>query len=178
MYSPASFAELRETLKRAVSRQSGPIAIRYPRGGEGQYQAEQSKAPAVKLQEGSDITLVAYGTMINEVLGAAEILKKSGISAEIIKLNQITPLDDTVIAQSVKKTGKLLVAEETVSMGCVGDRLLASLALSGAAPKAARLCNCGQGFVTHGTVPQLRRLCRLDGESLAKSAGEVCAHES
>ena len=178
IYAPASFAELRESLKRAVKQRSGPVAIRYPRGGEGQYSADNSSTSAVRLQEGSDITLVAYGTMINEVLAADEILKKSGISAEIIKLNQLTPLDDTLVRQSVEKTQRILVAEEAVSMGCVGKQLLANLALSGVALKAARLCNCGEGFVTHGSLSQLRRLCSIDGESLAKTAGEVCAHES
>ena len=69
---------------------------------------------------GSDNTLVTYGTLVNEVLAAAKMLQARGISAEVLKLPSIKPLDVRTVAASMRKTGRLLVAEESVCIGCVG----------------------------------------------------------
>ena len=65
---PASFSELRTMLAYAVKELSGPVALRYPRGGEGEYTADSGTGHAALLRQGEDITLVGYGVMINEVL--------------------------------------------------------------------------------------------------------------
>ncbi len=73
-------------LRRAVLEMTGPVAVRYPRGCDGTFTgiAEQ---PC--LREGSDITLVTYRTLVNEVLAAAKMLQARGISAEVLKLPSI-----------------------------------------------------------------------------------------
>ncbi len=171
---PSSFAELRDMLEYAVCQVKGPVALRYPRGGEGRCQAGSPCVPAVRLREGTDITLVGYGTLVNELLDCADRLAADGIQAEVVKLNTITPIPLDVVAESVKKTGRLLAAEESVEMGGVGQRLSAGLLSAGISLKGMALANTGRGFVTHGTVPQLRRLCGLDGEGLYHRAREVC----
>ena len=89
VWSPSSFAELERTLEEAVLYGRGPVAIRYPRGGEGIYTADSGRERAVVLRPGRDITLVSYGSMINEVLKAAQMLEEQGISPEhIIKEDQ------------------------------------------------------------------------------------------
>ncbi len=175
--APASLSELSAMLAQAL-RSGGPVALRYPRGSEGAYQENHAKIPTVLLREGGDITLLTYGTTINRVLEAADALEKDGIRAEIIKLNQISPLDLTPVIASVQKTGRLLVAEEVAAMGCVGEEVLSRLAQAAVKIKGARLCNCGSGIVTHGTVSQLLRLCSLDGPSLQQAAREVLTHGS
>ena len=171
---PASQAELGQMLRRAVLEMTGPVAVRYPRGCDGTFTgiAEQ---PC--LREGSDITLVTYGTLVNEVLAAAKMLQARGISAEVRKLPSIKPLDVRTVAASMRKTGRLLVAEESVCIGCVGKELLASLRARGVGGPV-RLCNLGDRFIPHGAVPELYRLAGLDAKSLADAAWEVCQNEA
>ena len=173
---PASFAELRDMLEYAVYEVKGPVAIRYPRGGEGGYQDSSPRRPAVLLREGTDLTLAGCGTLVNELLDCADRLAADGIRAEIVKLNTITPLPLELVARSVKKTGRLLVAEEGAEMGGIGQRIAAGLLAAGVPVQGLALASTGRGFVTHGTIPQLRRLCGLDGESLYHRAREVCGH--
>ena len=173
---PASFAELRDMLEYAVYEVKGPVAIRYPRGGEGAYQDGAPRHPAVLLREGTDLTLVGCGTLVNELLDCADRLAADGIRAEVVKLNTITPLPLELVARSVKKTGRLLVAEEGAEMGGIGQRIAAGLLAAGIPVQGLALASTGRGFVTHGTIPQLRRLCGLDGESLYHRAWEVCGH--
>ncbi len=173
---PASFAELRDMLEYAVYEVKGPVAIRYPRGGEGAYQDGAPRHPAVLLREGTDLTLVGCGTLVNELLDCADRLAADGIRAEVVKLNTITPLPLELVARSVKKTGRLLVAEEGAEMGGIGQRIAAGLLAVGVPVQGLALASTGRGFVTHGTIPQLRRLCGLDGESLYHRAREVCGH--
>ncbi len=174
--APASFSELKDMLEYAVFQVRGPVAVRYPRGGEGNYRGYSGKCDSAVLKHGTDLTLVTYGTMINEVLSAAELLQQERISAEVIKLNSIQPIDYAAITQSLQKTRRLLVAEECVSMGCIGQQISAYLAEHGAAPEQTALCNLGTGFITHGTVAQLRQLQGLDARSLFQRAKEVCSH--
>ena len=173
---PASFAELRDMLEYAVYEVKGPVAIRYPRGGEGAYQDGAPRHPAVLLREGTDLTLVGCGTLVNELLNCADRLAADGIRAEVVKLNTITPLPLELVARSVKRTGRLLVAEESAEMGGIGQRIAAGLLAVGVPVQGLALASTGRGFVTHGTIPQLRRLCGLDGESLYHRAREVCGH--
>ena len=173
---PASHQELSSMLYQALTQVDGPVAVRYPRGSQGTYEADHSHNSAVKLIDGADITLVSYGTMIQPVLEAAEALKAAGYSPEVLKLNRIAPLDDALLAESVIKTGRLLVAEETAAGGCVGERILSRLVQRGVTVKRAALCNCGDGFVTHGTVEELRTLCGLDSDSLTQRGLEVIRH--
>ena len=173
---PASFAELRDMLKYAVYEVKGPVALRYPRGGEGAYQDGAPRRPAVLLREGTDLTLAGCGTLVNELLDCADRLAADGIRAEVVKLNTITPLPLELVARSVKKTGRLLVAEESAEMGGIGQRIAAGLLAVGVPVQGLALASTGRGFVTHGTIPQLRRLCGLDGESLYHRAREVCGH--
>lgn len=174
--APASFAELRDMLEYAVFQIRGPVAIRYPRGGEGTYRGYSGKCEAAVLSSGTDLTLVTYGTMVNEVIRAAELLRNIGISAEIIKLNSILPIDYETVLQSVQKTRHLLVAEECMEMGCVGQQLLAYFAERNEVPEQVALCNLGAGFITHGTIAQLRKLQEIDGESLFQRGKKVCGY--
>ncbi|WP_294518261.1 1-deoxy-D-xylulose-5-phosphate synthase [uncultured Pseudoflavonifractor sp.] len=171
---PASFSELKTMLAYAIQEVQGPVALRYPRGGEGAYTADSGTGPAVLLRQGSDVTLVGYGVMINEVLRCAELLQQQGISADVVKLNTITPIDIHTIQNSLSKTGRLLVAEDVMDANCVGRRIAAELALAGSPAANVALCNLGRSFVTHGSVAELRKLCGLDGESLCRKAMEVC----
>ena len=176
VYAPASFAELDRMLEEAVCRVSGPVAVRYPRGGQGEFRGDSGPEPVVVLRTGTDITLAGYGTEINELLGAADRLAQEGIQAEVVKWNVITPLDISAVLESVRRTGHLLVAEECVEQGSVGVRTLAALEAAGVQARTA-LVNCGRDYVTHGAVNLLKKSLGLDRDSLFHRAMEVLGRE-
>jgi len=173
--APASFAEMKEMLKYAVFDLPGPVAVRYPRGGEDGYTGFSGKNGAAVLEPGRDLTIVTYGSMTGEVLRCAALLREQGISPEVVKLGTVHPVQTEPVAESVEKTRRLLVAEDCAAMGCLGEQLCAALVQRGQAPERAALCNLGRGFVPHGTVPQLRALRGIDAASLVKRALELLA---
>lgn len=170
---PANQAELEAMLRKAVLQMNGPVAVRYPRGCDGRL-IEAAKSPI--LREGTDITLVGYGRLINEILASAELLQAEGISAEVVKLPSVKPIDMAAISASVRKTGHLLIAEEAVCIGCAGKEIAATLRTQGLIVPTA-LVNIGDRFVPHGTVASLYELLGLDAKSIAKKAREVL-HEA
>ena len=169
--SPSSYAELEGMLEQAVLHVNGPVAIRYPRGGEGAYRGDAGPGHAAVLRRGDDITLVSYGILINDVLEAAELLAGEGIQAEVVKLNVITPLDPELVLESVKKTKVLLTAEDSAAHGSVGERLAAAVAEAGLTAKV--LCRTsGDKFVTHGALSCLKQELGLDSAGIFRAALE------
>ena len=173
---PASFAELRQMLRRAVFALTGPVAVRYPRGGEGVYRGCCGDETFTELRRGDDCTILAYGILINEALAAAELLRQAGIEARVVKLNAIAPLRNEEVLAALGHEKRLLVLEDCVGSGCVGQRLTAILAQQGCAPDKLFLKNLGDTIPCHGSVPQLYAQCGLDAESVAAALKEAC-HE-
>ena len=170
---PSNYAELHDMLYSALFEISGPVAIRYPRGGEGRYK-ESRKRQECLIREGSDITLACYGTMVNEMLEAADILEEKGISAEIMKISAVSPENYPKTIKSIGKTSRLLMAEEVCSSGCVGEKLIARAALSGAAVNNVKLLNLGEGLVAHGDHASLMKEQKIDAAAIAEAAVELC----
>ncbi len=160
---PANAAQLKDMLRQAVYEISGPVAIRYPRGGDGRW--KEASASAV-LRPGVDLTLCGYGTMVNTLLDAADLLQEQGIEAEVVQLRQIKPLSDAW-RPSVEKTGALLMAEECLAHCGVYDELAAD-------PAAARIrkrgLDLGNEFPQHGSNPELLRAAGLDADSICRAA--------
>lgn len=170
---PTSFAELRAMLRQALFALDGPVAIRYPRGGEGVFQADTSDKPIVWLRQGGDVTLVSYGILVNHVLAAADLLAEQGIQAEVVKLNCVSPLDDGAVCAALGSRKRLLVLEDSFGAGCVGQRLAAILAEHGQAPEKLILKNLGKAYVPEGSVSQLEHSRGLDAASVAESVREA-----
>ena len=166
---PSSFAELETMLCKAICEMDGPVAIRYPRGSEGEYK-DNAADKSIVLGSGTDITIAAYGTMINTALELSEKLKAEKVYADVIKIGRIKPLDCKPVIESLKKTGKLIIAEDVCDSSCVGNQILAKAVIEGVEIKGAELCNLGNGLVTHGTVEELMRDCGLDANSLKEKA--------
>ena len=175
VFCPASQAELRRMLRAAILETSGPVAVRYPRGGNGAYDGtvwenQCCDAPAV--------TIVTYGITINDVLAAVKRLRDEHISVDLIKLDQIAPLHLEPVRQSLARSGKLLVVEETAAAGCVGSAILAQLVQEGAAPNAVRLINLQSGLVPHGSLPLLRHRTGLDEAGIYQATKELIGLEA
>ena len=173
LYAPASFAELGSMLEIAVEEESGPVALRYPRGCEGPYRDDHSREPSSVLREGSDLTIVCHGVMVNPVLEAAELLEKEGIRPEVIKINRILPLDAAVCLASLRKTGRLVTVEDACRAGSVGTQLLSVAALEGVMLKKAVQLDLGSGVVRHGAVDKLHHELGMDAEGICRAAREV-----
>ena len=110
---------------------------------------------------------------MNALLEAAELLERGHISAEVVKLNTITPLQPYTLFESVERTGNLWFYEETMEFNCVGRRVAADLAVTGVLARYIALRNLGSHVPPQGTVEQLRRMNNLDAESIARQVKEV-----
>ncbi len=174
---PASFAELGHMLRSALFAHAGPVAVRYPRGGEGAFQGDTADRPLVRLREGTDATLLSYGVLVNQALEAADLLEREGVRAEVLKLNQIAPLDGELLGEFLGKTGILLVLEDCFGAGCVGQRIAAILAEEGRAPRRLILKNLGKTFAPEGGVSQLEARFGLDAAGVAGAVREALSHE-
>ena len=164
IWCPASYEELREMLKDAIET-GGPAAVRYPKGAEGRYQ-DCHKEPIARLRSGSDITLIGYGTMINELLNAADLLEARGIHAQVLKFSRIEAPDINVLCSFLPDTGKVVIAEECVETGSVGEYIAAHLK-----NHHVLLINLGrEGFVKQGSVTQQKKRCGIDAAGIVKRA--------
>jgi transketolase len=108
---------------------------------------------AIQLQEGSDVTIVATGHLVWEALEAAKALHEKGISAEVINIHTIKPLDDKAILDSVAKTGCIVTAEEHNFLGGLGESVARVLALNNPTPQEFVATN--DTFGESGTPAQL-----------------------
>ena len=117
---------------RAAYEYEGPVYMRFGRlavpvfNDPDTYQFEIGKG--VLLREGTDVTIVACGLMVQEALAAAETLAEKGVSAEVINIHTIKPLDEELVRASAAKTGHVVTAEEHSVIGGLGDAVLAALA--------------------------------------------------
>ena len=168
---PASFAQLRDMLYYAVEDAGGPVAIRYPRGGEGEYK-DGGMYSAKRVLAGSDFTIVTYGININTAAQAARELAHEGIFVEIIQLGVISPVDGKAVERSVEKTKRLLVLEDCAGRGCVGEDIAAALLHNKKAPQSVILMNTGETLAPCGKIDDLRKLCGIDAESVCKAVRE------
>lgn len=173
---PANFAELEAMLDEAVNRMSGPVAIRYPRGGGGRYTDCHTEG-CTHLRSGNDITIAAYGTDINIALNTADILADKGIHADVYKLSRLDSGYYADIIDSMRETGRFLMSEQVCQTGCIADEILAYAERAGVKIECAYTPNLGSGIVVQGTVPELIRHCGLDENSLAKAAEKLVRGE-
>ena len=169
VWSPSSAAELRDMLDEAVAA-SGPVAVRWPRGGEGDYK-DGGADPVKTLREGTDVLLVGYGRLINELTGAADILAAEGVSAGVLKLGRVCPIDLDAVCAAAEKAGRVCIAEEAAENGAVGEAIAAALAERGSKARIL-LKNLGSSFTGHGSVEDLLASLGLDAKGIAASVRE------
>ncbi len=168
--SPSSFNELRCMLEDAIEKYNSPVVIRYPKGSEKEivtkyenlenYCYQDKKAQVLK--EGSDISIFTDGVMCADALIAAEKLSEKGILAEVINLRFIKPLDEETILKSVGKTGKCVVMEDGGYYGGIHS------VISTLTGKKVLCVNTGDNFVSQGSVEELRKELKMDGESVCE----------
>lgn len=178
LLAPSSYAELRGMLRSSVQHTDGPIALRYPRGGEGAYTEDHWQGQAaVCLREGTDVALVSYGIMINEALQAAELLEAHGVSTAVYKINILTAAFSDEFLRQVSQCGRVAVIEDVMHAGGVGQALAETLALQQIQMNWIRLFHTDSSFAPQGAVRQIYEYYHLDGNTVAKTCLEAIQHE-
>ena len=140
----------------AIAELDGPVYLRFGRPKVPNFTPDNQKfeiGKAVLLTEGTDVTIVATGHLVWEALEAAKSLKEQGISAEVLNIHTIKPLDDDAILSSVAKTGCLVSAEEHNFLGGLGESVAIVLALHHPVPQEFVATN--DTFGESGTPEQL-----------------------
>ena len=158
----------------AAAEYDGPVYLRFGRPGVPNFTPADAPfviGQAILLNEGSDVTLVATGHTVWEALLAAEALEAAGISAEVIDIATIKPLDEQALAASARKTGAVLVAEEHNAAGGLGEAVAAALARL--CPTRCAFVNGGDRFGQTGTPAALMKAYGLDAEHIAAAARQL-----
>ncbi|WP_322154654.1 transketolase family protein [Paratractidigestivibacter sp.] len=117
----------------------------------------------VTLREGTDVTLVATGLMVAAALEAADALAEKGVSAEVVNIHTIKPLDEELVRASAKKTGRVVTCEEHSVIGGLGDAVLGALA---AEPVPVRKVGVQDVFGESGPAVDLLHKYGLDAEGI------------
>jgi transketolase len=126
---------------------------------------------AILLQEGSDVTIIATGHLVWEALVAAEKLAEKGISAEVINIHTIKPLDEEAILKSVAKTGCVVTAEEHNFLGGLGESVARTLTLNNPLPQ--EFVAVQDSFGESGTPDQLMEKYQLNHQAIFTKAVKV-----
>jgi len=173
---PWGVSEMKHMLKYAIYDLKGPVAIRYPRGGD--TVAENCIRPhkpvgldcvrPLLIREGKDITLVTYGRMTNNVLEAAEILSERGIDVSVIRLTVISGLLFDEIMKLHSDTQALYVIEECVEAGSVASKLALEASASDTPVKVIAI-NLGNKTAPPATTEELMEMYGLDAKSIAET---------
>ena len=152
----------------------GPVYLRFGRPKVANFTPEDQTfeiGKALHLQDGSDVTILATGHLVWEALEAAKTLNEKGISAEIINIHTIKPLDAKAIIASVEKTGCVVTAEEHNHLGGLGESV--SRVLSQNKPTPQEFVATNDTFGESGTPAQLMEKYGLNANAIIKACEKV-----
>lgn len=158
----------------AIAKHVGPVYLRFGRPKVPVFTEENQNfiiGKAVYLTEGSDVTLVATGHLVWEALQASEVLESEGISAEVIDIHTIKPLDRQAILESVSKTGCVVTAEEHNYYGGLGESV--ARVLSKHQPTPQEFIATNDTFGESGTPEQLMEKYGLNSSAIVKAVHKV-----
>ena len=158
----------------AIASYNGPVYLRFGRPKVANFTPENQIfeiGKALKLQEGKDVTIVATGHLVWEALQAAETLNEQGISAEVINIHTIKPLDDEAILNSVSKTRCIVTAEEHNFLGGLGESIARVLATNNPTPQ--EFVATQDTFGESGTPEQLMEKYGLNANAICKAVLKV-----
>ena len=162
----------------AIANHYGPVYLRFGRPSVPVFTPENKIfeiGKAIKLIEGNDVTIAATGHLVWEALEATKELNSLGISAEVINIHTIKPLDESAILKSVEKTGCLVSAEEHNYYGGLGESIARVLALNNPVPQEFVATN--DTFGESGTPDQLMKKYGLDSDTIIKKVQKVISRK-
>jgi len=173
--NPVDAVEARAAVEAAILH-VGPVYMRF-----GRFAAPVLNAPDYKFElgkgvtmaEGNDVTIVATGLMVSMALEAAEALKAEGISARVINIHTIKPLDTEIILKAARETGALVVAEEHSVIGGLGAAVAETVCES--CPVPVVRVGVEDAYGRSGTVPALLEMYGLTPANIAAKAKAALA---
>ena len=158
----------------AIADYEGPVYLRFGRPKVANFTPIDQTfeiGKGIQLQEGSDVTIVATGHLVWEALEAAKTLNEKGISAEVINIHTIKPLDNDIILKSVAKTGAIVTAEEHNYLGGLGESVARVLAEN--APTPQEFIATQDTFGESGTPAQLMEKYGLNANAIVAASEKV-----
>ena len=158
----------------AIADYKGPVYLRFGRPSVPIFTPEDQNfeiGKAIQLQEGTNVTIIATGHLVWEALEAAKALNEKGISADVLNIHTIKPLDDEAILKSVKKTGCVVTAEEHNYLGGLGESVARVLVKNNPVPQEFVATN--DTFGESGTPQQLMKKYGINFESIIDSVIRV-----
>jgi transketolase len=158
----------------AIADYVGPVYLRFGRPKVANFTPVDQKfeiGKALLLSEGTDVTIIATGHLVWEALKAAENLEGEGISAEVINIHTIKPLDAAAVLKSVKKTGCVVTAEEHNYLGGLGESIARVLATRHPTPQ--EFVATQDTFGESGTPEQLMEKYGLNNKAIEKAVLKV-----
>ena len=158
----------------AIANYKGPVYLRFGRPKVPVFTPVNQNfeiGKAVQLQEGKDVTIIATGHLVWEALEAAKILHNKGISADVINIHTIKPLDQEAIIKSVNKTGCVVTAEEHNFLGGLGESVARILTSNNPSPQEFVAVN--DTFGESGTPDQLMDKYNLNANSIVVNVEKV-----
>ena len=173
--SPADDVEARAAVKAAYEHQ-GPVYLRFGRlavpvfHDESNFKFEIGKGEV--LQDGSDVAIIANGLLVNEAIEAGKALKAAGISARIINLCTIKPLDEELVLQAAKECGRVVTCEEHSVIGGLGEAVCSLL--SEKCPTPVRRIGVNDEFGHSGPAVELLKQFGLSAEHIVEAAKDFC----
>jgi transketolase len=162
----------------AIADHKGPVYLRFGRPSVPVFTPADQKfeiGKAIQLQEGTDVTIVATGHLVWEALEAAKELYAKGISADVINIHTIKPLDEEAIINSVKKTGCIVTAEEHNILGGLGESVARTLTTNFPVPQ--EFIGTKDTFGESGTPAQLMDKYQLNSAAIVTAAQKVISRK-
>jgi len=176
--APATYCELQSMLRWAVLSQSGPVAIRYPRGSQRFSVSTDWNDQMIQVYgQGDDVTIITYGNLTENALQAAQLLQSQGVACKVVRLLQINPIPFDEICNGIGSSKHILIVEETA--GNSGIREAVACTLAERFPETQILgYDLGAQYVTHGNVDGLYAHYGLDAKGICHHIQEVLKVEN
>ena len=169
--NPCDYNQTKAATK-AIAAHKGPVYLRFGRPKVPVFMNEPFEiGKAIKLQEGTDVSIFATGHLVWEALEACEQLNEKGISAEVINIHTIKPLDEKAILDSASKTKCIVTAEEHMINGGLGDSIAQVISRNN--PMPIEYVGVNDTFGESGTPDQLMEKYGLNAEAIVKAAEKV-----
>lgn len=174
--NPSDAVEARAAVEAAIN-YYGPVYLRFGRmavpviNDNPEYKFEIGKG--ILMKEGSDVTIVATGLLVEPALRASELLANEGISARVINIHTIKPLDEEIILSAAKETGAIVTAEEHSVIGGLGSAV--SEYLAGTRPTPVVRLGINDEFGHSGPAKELVKVYGLTAENLVEKAKAALA---
>ena len=172
---PASLKEAEEMFRWAAMNAGGPVAVRYPRGSDGAYSEcgwIQGNDGVCTHRAGKDLTIITYGTLINNVMEAARTLSQHGLEVTVLRLMCINPIHIESISSKIASSKSVFIVEEVA--GNCGIREHISSMLHELDPKyCVKGIDLGNRYIPHGNIEKLYDQFGLSSDRLVKTILEV-----